>query len=94
VESDILHYTITGAQDWPMFKLMFGVVAGLCGAMWVIITALIGIMWRDLRTRIASQRHDDKAHCVDCKSNHTREFDSIWTKLDECCHKVGIATGS
>jgi len=90
-EPDILHYTITGASDWPMFKFLFIFLCGAFSAMWGVIVALIGLQWRDLKTRISSQRKDDKDSCKSCKSENTREMDAIWDNIHACCKASGVA---
>ena len=55
-------YTLTGAADWPL-------LAFLC----VVIFALIGLMWRDLRALIQSN-----------KTSNEKETDKIWKALSDC----------
>jgi len=73
-----------------MFKLMLGLMGGGFVILWGIITALVGVMWHDLRTRISSQRAEDKDRCERCDLNKKREFDALWHTLEECCNKIGI----
>jgi predicted membrane protein len=80
-EPDILHYTITGASDWPMFIFM----VGLMGIMFTIIQALVALLIRTYNkamlkqmadnhqavlNRIATHRKADSEHCQECRSSH------------------------
>lgn len=60
-------YSITNASDWPMLAFMM-----------VIIMALIGFMWRDLGSKLTSDKQENKA-----------EHDRIWSAMrdcqDDCC---------
>ena len=80
-EPDILHYTITGAMDFPMMMVMFGIV----GVMFTAIQALVALLLRSYNKslmdkmasnhaavldRIATHRKVDSDHCQECRTSH------------------------
>jgi hypothetical protein len=79
---ELVHYTITGAQDWPMFQQMLAGMRILVLLLWGTIVAGGGYMWNDLKKRIASQRQEDQAHCIACKNERTEEFGHVWAAID------------
>ena len=90
VEKDLLHYTITGAEDWEMFVFLFKIIGGVFAFMWVIVVGLISLQWRDLKTRIAVQRKDDRENCRKCQNDRQREYDAIWDNIKACCKAAGV----
>lgn len=66
-------YTLTGAADWPL-------LAFLC----VIIFALIGLMWRDLRSLIQGNKteSDDKIKTI--KEEFRKDIDKLWQAQRDC----------
>lgn len=60
-------YSLTGASDWPMLVFLVG-----------IILAMIGLMWRDLGSRISRDISEVKT-----------EQRNIWSAMkdcqDDCC---------
>lgn len=79
---DLVHYTITGAQDWPMFKEMLAGMRILVGAAWVSTVGLLVFIWRNLLARYAQQRKEDRGNCKRCNGAHIREFSDIWDTVD------------
>ena len=55
-------YSITGAADWPMLVFLVALIVGM-----------IGMMWRDLVSRISTDRTESKA-----------EQQRIWSALNDC----------
>ena len=82
---DLVHYTITGAQDWPMFKEMFAGMRILVGGAWLSTVGLLIYIYRSIIARIASERKDDKEGCAKCNGAHIREFSDVWDAIDCCC---------
>lgn len=60
-------YTLTGASDWPLFVFMVG-----------IVIALIAFMWRDLGSKITSDKKENK-------EEHERIWKSQQDCQDACC---------
>jgi hypothetical protein len=79
---DLVHYTITGAQDWPMFKEMLSGIRWLVGIASGCFGSLVGLMWWDLRNRIATQRKEDKDNCARCKKARDGAFLELWDTID------------
>ena len=77
-----VHYTITGAEDWPMFQFMLG---GF-GLAWVLIVGLLVYIWKDLKVRIGSQRAEDAKGCETCKKAIWDHIAGpIWNAIEACC---------
>ena len=81
--AELAHYTITGAQDWPMFKEMLAGMRILFFLLWGTIATGGGFMWRDLRNRIASQRSEDRENCLYCKKERDANFLEVWDAMDQ-----------
>lgn len=102
IEADLIHYSITGASDWEMFKFTFAIIGAIFVFMWGIVTALIVALYYSTRNgfkewgeklekRIVNQRQEDRDSCHDCKGDSTREMDAIWENIKACCAAAKIA---
>jgi hypothetical protein len=75
-----MQYTLTGAADWPILAAMCGVLAFIG----VIFVALVGFMWKDLRSLISQNRSDGKDDLLQHATSNTNEFRSLWSALKDC----------
>lgn len=78
----VQHFTITGADDWPMFRFMLGGLIAL-------LTALAGLLlyiWRDLKKSIGMRRAEDASKCDRCnKSIWDHIENAVWKAIEGCC---------
>lgn len=82
-EASQQNFVITQAKDWPMFQWM---MVGVAGA-WLSTLSLAVYIWKDLKSRISTQRQEDAGRCRDCNK-------SIWDYIKgpmlnaimECCY--------
>jgi hypothetical protein len=86
--SNLVHYTITGAQDWPMFQQMLAGMRILALLLWGTIVAGGTYIWRDLKNRIAAQRREDRDHCTACNNARVEEFGHVWAAIDMAAPRV------
>jgi hypothetical protein len=77
--SNLSKYTITGAADWPILLFMGG-----------ILLAVIGFMWRDLRSTITDHRTDNK-NALDSHTRDNKEaIDMLWNE----CRSIRVEMGA
>lgn len=69
-------YTITGAADWPIAAF---IVAGMA--------ALLGFMWRDLRSVIRDNKTQWQKDLAEHKEENKEQFDYVWTAIRDCQHE-------
>lgn len=82
----IQHFTITGAEDWPMFLAMIKVLGVVVASAWGSIIGLVIYIWSDLKKTISSNRSEDNKTCEDCKKSIWDHISGpIWTAIETCC---------
>ena len=69
-------YTLTGAADWPIL-----VIVGAA------FSAVLGFMWRDLRTVIKDNRSEWKVELEKYKAENVKEHDNLWKAHYDCQHE-------
>lgn len=86
-------YSITRADDWPMFVFMFGLLGAIFVFMWALVVGLIIYIHKDLIKRLGNQRREDKVKCDSCKNSTDGHLQDLWDHLelavwkaiDSCC---------
>jgi hypothetical protein len=81
---DVVHYTLTGAQDWPMLITTLKLVLGLIGGLFSLVLGLLSAFWLDFRKQFSSHVVDGEQRCVRCIDRIDDEFNSVWDAIDYC----------
>lgn len=81
---DPIHYTLTGAADWPMLATVGG---GALVFFQVIILALIGMVWKSLPKHedLEKQRRDINLDIKDLAKEFENVLDKHMTRQREDC---------
>jgi len=76
-------YTLTSANDWPMFVFMMGGIGVVCALFLSIIGGLVGFMWWDLRKQITNITGNCNTKSSACQANVRAEFLQVWESIDQ-----------
>ena len=71
----VQQYTITGAADWPGIAAVGG-----------IFFAVLGFMWRDLRSVIKENKAESKRDLEEHKTDNAAEHKALWSAMKDCQH--------
>jgi len=77
-------YTITGAADWPLLLT----IGGVLGAVLMMLIAIIGFMWRDIRAVVKDNRGEWREELMRLEAKNEDAHKDLW---DELKTKKGIA---
>lgn len=74
------HYTLTGAQDWPLLQFVAGIIGGLL----LVLNGLVAMMWRWMVRTLGRYQDIARADLHAHKEDDEREHDAIWNEIRRC----------
>jgi len=71
-------YTITGAADWPLLLT----IGGVLGAVLMMLIAIIGFMWRDIRAVVKDNRGEWREELLRHEEKNENAHKELWGALN------------
>lgn len=91
-EIPVQHFTITGAEDWPMFLAMIKFVGIVFCAAWGSVVGLVIYVFNDLKNTIQSDKVENGNSCTDCKKAIWEHISGpVWSAIESCCPRLSEA---
>lgn len=82
-------FTITNAQDWPMFLSMIKFTGFLFSGALASVLGLLIYIWKDLKDRITSRRQEDNDRYTKCREGIWQHIEGpVWSAIESCCPRM------